>query len=134
MNPNDDIVKRKSSGLRFFLDGFPRTVCVFFMKIYSISLKRQLRQFAQLASERELQQQLTDLAAQMDAYRQRAMTARELRHILHKYVEGASRELIQRYREQPDDLSVRKALAKGILQRDELPRDLLAALEPDDES
>ena len=103
------------------------------MTSYPIFLKRQLRQFAQLASERELQQQLADVATHVDAWRQQAITARELRHVLHRYVEGASRELIQRYRDHADDALVQKALAKGILQRDELPRDLLAALEPDDE-
>jgi len=103
------------------------------MKTYPIILKRQLRQWGQLAAERELQQQLTDLATQVDAWRQQMMTGRELRHVFHQYVNGASRELIQRYREQPDDLLVRKALAKGLLQRDELPRDLLAAIEPEDE-
>lgn len=110
-----------------------RYALFFMMHTYPISLKRQFRQWAQTAADRELQQQLTDLAAQVDAWRQQAITGRELRHALHQYVEGASRDLIQRYREQPDDLLVRKALAKGLLERDEVPRELLAVLEPDDE-
>ena len=104
------------------------------MKNYPMSIKRQLRELAQQAADAEMRQQLNEVAAQVDAWKQGTITGRELRSVLHAYADGASRELIRKYRETPDDQLVAEALANGILKREETPRDALRFLEQDDDA
>ena len=104
------------------------------MKNYPIFIKRQLRELAQQAAERDMQQQLNEVAAQVEAWKQGTITGRALRSILHAYADGASRELIRKYRETPDDQLVAEALANGVLKREDAPRDALRFLEQDDDA
>ena len=104
------------------------------MKNYPMSIKRQLRELAQQAADAEMRQQLNEIAAQVDAWKQGTITGRELRSVLHAYADGASRELIRKYRETPDDQLVAEALANGVLKREDAPRDALRFLEQDDDA
>ena len=97
-------------------------------------IKKRAEELAQQAADAEMRQQLNEIAAQVDAWKQGTITGRELRSVLHAYADGASRELIRKYRETPDDQLVAEALANGILKREETPRDALRFLEQDDDA
>lgn len=99
------------------------------MKKYPRQIKQQLRKLAIRATEAELNVQLTELAEKFDAWKQQSVSSRELRHILLTYADGPSRELFRRNRELPDDIVVAEAIARGILDKDEIAEELWAYLQ-----
>ena len=98
------------------------------MKRYSRHIQRELRKLALLAVEKELRLQLTDLSAQFNAWKAQEMSSRELRHILHVYVDGPSRELFRQHREVLADIFVADAVARGVLAKEDVPDDVLDAI------
>ena len=94
------------------------------MKTYSVKVKKQLRELALLAIEKELGVQLQELSKHVDSWKSGSLSNRELRHIVHAYVEGPSRELFRRHREVPDDIFVADALAREILAKEDVPQEL----------
>ena len=95
------------------------------MKKYSPQLKKRLRELALLAIEKELGLQLQELAEHVESWKSGKLSNRELRHVLHAYVDGPSRELFRRHREVPDDIFVADAVARNVLKEEEVPQELL---------
>ena len=52
----------------------------------------------------------------------------ELNYRIHQYHSGASRDLYKKYNNSCDDMNVAYAIVTGILNRDEMPAELLEAL------
>ncbi|MDY0095084.1 MAG: hypothetical protein RBT80_20505 [Candidatus Vecturithrix sp.] len=94
------------------------------MKKYPQRIKHQLHDLAMIATEAELFLQLTDLAEKFESWKQSAISSRELRHFLLTYVDGPTRELFRRNRELPDDIVVADAVARGLLNKEDIAAEL----------
>jgi hypothetical protein len=99
------------------------------MAQYPKRIKRLLRDWLTVAYERELHRELTKLDRSFEEWRQGQIGSGELSHRIHQYDTGPSRELYRRYNYGEQDMSVAYAIVIGILNRDEVPPDLLQALE-----
>ncbi len=98
------------------------------MKRYSRHIRQQLRKLALFVVEKELHRQLEDLSTRFDGWKAGEMSSRELRHVLHAYVDGPSRELFRQHREVPADIFVADAVARGVLAQEDVPDDVLEAI------
>jgi hypothetical protein len=64
------------------------------------------------------------LAEKFESWKQDAISSRELRHFLLTYVDGPTRELFRRNRELPDDIVVADAVARGLLNKEDIAAEL----------
>jgi len=95
---------------------------------YSKSIKRLLREFAAEAYEKELSRELAQLNESFADWREGKIGSGELSHRIHQYETGASRELFKRYNIGKNDFNVAYAIVTGILDRDDIPEELLEAI------
>ena len=91
-------------------------------------VKRMLREQAAKAHERELHRELTKLDGTFGEWRSGAISSEELTYRIHKYDTGPARELWKRYNSGPAEISVAYAIVVAILNRDEVPAELLEAI------
>ena len=98
------------------------------MPDYSKHTKKLLREFMIEAYERELHRELARLDASFAEWRAGRISNGELSHRIHEYETGSSRELFQKYNNNPHALSVAYAIVAGILKQDEVPAELLEAI------
>jgi hypothetical protein len=91
-------------------------------------VKRLLREQAAKAHERELHRELTKLDGRFAEWRSGTISSEELTYRIHKYDTGPARELWKRYNSGPAEISVAYAIVVGILDRDEVPAELLEAI------
>lgn len=91
--------------------------------------RRLLRELAGLAWDRELGAALGELEAAFHQWRAGDISPHELSDRIHRFHNGAARELYVRYTSpiHPSQL-VARAVAAGILQEGEVPAELLPAL------
>jgi hypothetical protein len=99
------------------------------MHSYPKAIKRLLREYLAEAHERELHRELTKLDESFAEWRTGAISSGELDHRIHEYKRGPARELYKRYHHGEADLSVAYAIVTGILPEEEMPAELLEALE-----
>jgi hypothetical protein len=99
------------------------------MRDYPKRIQKLLRQCMSEAYERELRRELTQLDGHFAAWRTGRITSGELSHYIHQFETGPARELFNQYNQTPPDLAVAYALVAGILQREAVPAELLAAIE-----
>ncbi len=99
------------------------------MKDYPKYVKRLLRELAPLAYDRELDLELSKLDARFAEWRSGHISGSELNEHIHNYHNGASREIWSFYFNGEPDLVVAYAIVAGLLERDETPEEVLAALE-----
>jgi hypothetical protein len=99
------------------------------MSDYPKSIKRLLRQWMIEAYERELYRELAKLDQSFSEWRAGKMSSGELSNRVHHYEAGASRELYKHYNYSPHEMTVAYAVVAGILKREELPAELLEAIE-----
>ena len=100
------------------------------MRDYTKPIKKLLRQYADVAYERELRVELGKLAEGFAAWQAGQISSGELSHRIHEYEVGPSRELYGRYNRGSDDINVAYAVHQGLITRDELPPELLEAIAP----
>jgi hypothetical protein len=95
-------------------------------KEYSKPIKRLIREWNETAYERELHRELSHLGAQFDRWRDHEIDSFELNNHIHKFHNGISRKLWQRYNSSTSvmDFNVAYALVAGILSEDEVPSEL----------
>jgi hypothetical protein len=91
--------------------------------------KRKLRQLAGEAYRRELGAELSKLEAEFARWRRGEIDPFELSDRIHRFHDGASRELYVLYNRLHPSQSAARAVALQILQEAELPSELLEALE-----
>jgi len=99
------------------------------MQNYSRKTAYLLRKYMTEAYERELRRELTKLDNSFTEWRNGAITSSELSHRIHKYETGPSRKLYKQYNRSPHDMTVAYAVVVGILDQEEIPAELLEAIE-----
>ena len=93
------------------------------------AIKRLLREWMTEAYERELHRELTHLDESFAEWRQGEIGSGELSHRVHEWETGPSRALYRHYNDGENDVSVAYAIAVGILREDELPQEVLGAIQ-----
>ena len=88
-------------------------------------LKRLVREWAGIAHDRELSIALGELGAHFERWERAEITAADLNGLIHKYHQGASREIWKHYAANRLEPAIGFAVATGILRRDEVPPELL---------
>ena len=91
--------------------------------------KRKLRQLAGVAYERELGAELSKLETEFARWRRDEMDPFELSDRIHRFHDGASRDLYVLYNRLHPGQSVARAVALQLLEEKEVPSELLEALE-----
>ena len=94
------------------------------------SLKRELRQLATAAYERELRRELEQLSDRFEAWKRGELDSFELNDHLHRFHQRPNRDLWSRYTVTRPEASVPMAVAAGVLSEDDLSetlRDFLGA-------
>jgi hypothetical protein len=99
------------------------------MREYSRQIKRLLREYSMEAHERELHRELAKVDASFEEWRRGAISSGELDDRIHEYKSGPARELWKRYNDGQADMNVAYAIVVGILAEEELPGELLEAIE-----
>ena len=99
------------------------------MPDYPKKIKRLLNEYVTEAYERELQRELTKLDQSFSDWRSGKIGSGELSYRVHQYETGPSRALYQRYNRSPKDMTLAYMIVAGVLRRDEIPEELLQALE-----
>ena len=98
------------------------------MQSYSKNIKRLLREYIVKAYDRELHRELVKLDLSFAQWRDGKIDSDELNYRIHQYHAGSSRDLYKKYNNACDDANVAYAIVTGILNRDEIPAELLEAL------
>ena len=89
------------------------------------AVKRLVREWAAIAHDRELGRALLELRTQFDRWERGEIAAADLNDLIHRFHQGASREIWKRYDTNHLEPAIGSAVAAGILRRDELPEELL---------
>lgn len=100
------------------------------MREYPKRMKRLIREYAARAYEAELGRALGELEQQFAVWRSGHIRAGELSDRIHAFHQGPARELWSRYNAGLDDMQVAYAIVSELLPRDELPAEVLEALQP----
>ena len=98
------------------------------MQQYPKNIKRLLREYMGEAYERELHRELVKLDLSFAEWRDGQISSGELSYRVHQYEANPSRELYKKYNYSPHDMNVAYAIVTGILNRDEIPAELLEAI------
>ena len=93
------------------------------------NIKRLLREFAAEAYEKELSRELARLDKSFSEWREGIINSGELSYQIHQYETGPSRELFNKYNEGENDLNVAYAIVTGILNRQDVPEELIGAID-----
>jgi hypothetical protein len=88
-------------------------------------IKRQVREWAGIAHDRELRKALGELRAQFGLWERGEIDSFELNERVHRFHEDTSREIWKRYATTHPEPTVASAVAAGVLHREELPPELL---------
>jgi hypothetical protein len=99
------------------------------MRYYPKPIKKALRDLAGEAYERELRHELGKLDKSFNAWRSGELTSGELNDRIHDYESGPAREMFKRYNSGLPDVNVASAVAVGLLVWQEIPADVLNAIE-----
>jgi hypothetical protein len=91
----------------------------------SKAARRKLRELAGVAYARELGAELVKLEAEFSRWRGGEIDPFELSDRIHRFHEGKSQQLFVFYDGRNARVSVARAIAEGILERAEVPADLL---------
>ena len=98
------------------------------MDSFSKSESKQLRALASLAYERELFAALAQLERQFVDWRAGKLSSFDVSDAIHKFHDGTARQLYVFYSGKPAPC-VAYALAAGVLNEQELPKDLASRLQ-----
>jgi len=97
---------------------------------YTKAQKKKLRELVGIANERELDQEMEKLFQHFENWRSGKISCFELSDLIHKFHQGASREIWTTYAYGDPDTAVSRALVLGFLKREEISEELLKILEP----
>ena len=88
-------------------------------------IRRQVREWATIAHDRDLRKALSELRAQFDLWERGDIDSFELNERVHRFHQDTSREIWKRYAATHLEPVVASAVATGVLRREELPLELL---------
>ncbi|MBW3570198.1 MAG: hypothetical protein KY467_03755 [Gemmatimonadetes bacterium] len=94
------------------------------------TIRQVLRELRRLAWEAELGEALLPIAERMDAWRRGEASAFQVSDEIHRFHDGASREIWKTYQSRDTEMLLAKALADGYLRREQVPNPVYAVLEP----
>lgn len=92
--------------------------------------RRRLRELAGVAYTRELSAELAKLEGDFGKWRSGEIDPFELNDRIHRFHDGVSRDLYVLYRDVVPSHTVARAVVLGWVQEDEVPSEILNALEP----
>ena len=95
---------------------------------YPKRIKKLLREYMIEAYEMELYRELGKLEPSFAEWRNGEISSGELSYRIHKYETGPSQKLFKHYNHGPVDMSVAYAIVVGILEREQMPDELLEAI------
>jgi hypothetical protein len=99
------------------------------MRDYPKPIKKLIREYHGKAYEKELHRELTKLDRSFTEWRDGKIDSWDLGNRIHEYEVGPSRQLRKQYTPEVADMMLAYAIVAGILDRDEIPAELLEALE-----
>ncbi|MGA7144835.1 MAG: hypothetical protein WBY47_10055 [Desulfobacterales bacterium] len=99
------------------------------MHKYTKSQKKKLRELAGIANERELDQEMEMLYQHFENWRNEKISCFELSDLIHTFHQGPSREIWKMYTYSDPDTAVSRAVALGLLKKEEIPENLLDILD-----
>ena len=100
------------------------------MERYPKRIRRQIRELAGQAYEKELERELGKLGQHFDEWREGRISASELTELVHQYHNGPARELWKKYNGNPyTELLVASAIVCGILPREDVSEDVWPYIE-----
>ncbi len=99
------------------------------MRKYPKSVRKAILEWAAEAHERELHRELTLLDHSFTEWRNGEIGSGELSYRVHEYDTGPTRELFKRYNSGFHDLNVASALVEGILTYEEIPAEVIEAIQ-----
>ena len=88
-------------------------------------IKRQIREWAAIARERDLRKALGQLRAQFDRWERGEIDSFALNDHVHRFHQDASRAIWKRYETTHLEPAVAPAAVSGVLRKEELPAELL---------
>jgi hypothetical protein len=97
---------------------------------YTKAQKKKLHELAGIANERELDQEMEKLSQHFETWRSGKIDCFELSDLIHKFHQGASREIWKTYVYGDPDTAVSRALAFGFLKKEEVSEELAEILGP----
>ena len=95
----------------------------------SKGIRKNLRELKIEAHEREIKKHLIELSKKFDKWKKDNMTSGELSVHIHEYDKGPSKWMMDFYNDMDDDTKVARAVAIGLLSREEVPDDILELIE-----
>jgi hypothetical protein len=98
------------------------------MDDYPKELKRRLRELAAIAHERAIRVQLGKLAEDFQQWQRGAMDSWELSDRIHRFHDGANRDLFVQYTRGQPAMMVAHAIASGLLQESEVALEVREAI------
>jgi len=98
------------------------------MREYSKKTKKLMRELEGKAYEEELRRALIPLSESFDSWKEGRTGSGELTELIHEFHRGPAKELFKKYNGPMQDLMVASAIARGILDRNEVPQELLEQL------
>jgi hypothetical protein len=96
---------------------------------YTKAQKKKLRELAGIANEREIDQEMEMLYQHFENWRNEKISCFELNDLIHKFHQGPSREIWKMYTYSDPDTAVSRAVALGLLKKEEIPGNLLDILD-----
>ena len=88
-------------------------------------IKRLLREYARGAHEEELRRALVPVAEAFKRWERGELGSGELSEVIHRFHQGAARDLFVRYNTVRLEMAVAYAIVAGILDRRTIPAELL---------
>jgi hypothetical protein len=98
------------------------------VKAYPKKIKKLIRHYAGVAYEEELKRELRKLHIHFEEWRDEDISSSQLSDLIYAFTKGPSRELFNKYNSSWLDLAVAQAIANGIFDQDELPKELIESL------
>ncbi len=99
--------------------------------MFSKKQRKEMRELQGLAWQRELEEELGSLENLFSSWREGAIDAFQLSDQIHKFHNGASRDLYTRYSGNHYDITVPGAVANGKIDESEVSKELLEILSDD---
>lgn len=92
------------------------------------TMRKQLRELAGIAHDRELSLYLSDLEARFAEWRSGEIHAEDLSGFIHEFHDGAARAVYKTYTILKRDQLVARGLGIGLLAEDEVPSNIIEML------
>ncbi len=101
------------------------------MQDFSESVRKQIKQLCDRAYKAELEAALRDVEAGFADWRKDRLDCFELSDLIHDFHQGPNRSLYNYYSRVKPHMAAARAIAEGLVPRDEVPQEVIATLAAD---